>query len=292
MLHVYNGTAFVEPAGLYRWDGDEWVDADGYRWDGAEWVPIFRRAIPLADDFDRPDGVLGMTSVGDREWESLSGSWSIDGGRARPSGEGSAAVVEAHTPDVDISLDISTGGQDAIVFRASDADNYWLVERYQNRSWSTFCTNEYEYRKRCEYLYDAGTYEELVTRYPTKCGSCPSCPSYSNADFVGSGPCENTGEVCDTSCSTSTTTRHRIYLRQMSGGSLSTVDWWDVSSSLDRLRVRAVGDTIEVYTSDTTVRAVDGQDFNRNATRHGIGRGTTGNRSGTAIDNFELTPVE
>lgn len=64
------------------------------------------------------------------------------------------------------------------------------------------------------------------------------------------------------------------------------------ASTTSRLRVVANGSQLSIYSgSGTTLEATVTQAFNHSAELHGVGRSSLGN-SGTAIDNFVLTPIE
>jgi len=76
----------------------------------------------------------------------------------------------------------------------------------------------------------------------------------------------------------------------MVAGSLQQVNFWTVSSGLANLRVNASGSAITVYTTASTTQVVSDA-FNVGAELHGVGRSTLGNYSGSAMDNFNLTPA-
>lgn len=244
-------------------------------------------AIPLFDDFNRPNSTdLGTTSVGDRPWQELSGSWSISNNRiVNDSGTNPVAAVDAKTADVDISLDISTGGRDGLVFRASDANNWLRLSQYYNWTSTTTCTDVFEFQRYCWNLNEECEGVFWPTMDVFSCGSCPSC----HACYNSSGTCVNTGNVCDTNCTTSTTRIYRVYLHRMVNGSLSTVNFW--SGSTTQLRVIANGSSISLFRGTTNIANIT-ETFNQGATLHGVGRSTIGNRSGSALDNFDLKLVE
>lgn len=244
-----------------------------------------KRVIPLFDDFNRPDSTdLGSTSVGDREWVKLSGGWDIFNNRIRNiSGGNSVTVVDAKTSDVEISLDVSSTGRDAIVFRASDASNWLRLSNYYTSS--TSCWNTYIHRRACN------NFEGGSGTFRTGCGSCPSCPTYCPSGFgscVNMG-CDATPSVCDTNCSTNTT--RQIHLQKMENGSLSALGSWNVGVT-SRIRITAIGNQIQTYSdTGTTLRGTINNSFNQEAVMHGVGRGSSGNL-GTLMDNFTLTPLE
>jgi hypothetical protein len=286
MLKVFDGSAMRDVTSrLKQWNGTQWSSRPLKYWDGTEWRG---GAIPLFDDFNRPNSSdLGVTSAGERPWGVLSGSWSISSNRiVGPTSGYAAATVESYTSDVDIKLDVSAAGRDAIVFRATDANNYWMVARYRNTTTSSFqcCSSVTRF---CTCTDNCGTF--------CSCGSCPSTPG--NCFFCDGGfgsVCYVTSnQNCPDTCSTctSTDTTNRVYLIRVENGSPSTVNFWSVASSFSQLRVEAESNLIRVYTSASASQNVTGQSFNRSATLHGVGRSNLGNQSGTAMDNFDLTPV-
>lgn len=241
--------------------------------------------IPLFDTFDRADSTdLGLTSTGDRAWQELIGDWDISSNRLRAvSGTDPVAVVDANTPDVDITLDVSSTGRDAIIFRASDADNWWRLSNYYSSSSST--TNIYTYTRYCYNLAAECEGVWPTTMTTSNCGSCPTC----NVCYQSNLGCNQTDTVCDTSTSTSTT--RRVYLHRMVAGTLEYITYWNAFTT-SKLRVVANGDQLSFYSgSGTTFEGTRTETFNQNATQHGVGRSQIGN-SGTAIDNFNLLPIE
>lgn len=259
---------------------------------GTMLAPFTVPVIPLFDDFNRPNSAsLGVTSVGEREWSQTLGVWSITSNRAQSSTADAAAVVESFTPNVDIKLDVAAGGRDAIVFRATDANNFWMLARYRDVTTSTSCTPVTKLRVFC-----CNQQDNFVVSFDG-CGFCPSCSSFIGQGTDGttctgftqcaSSPVQN----CPDSCTTTTTTTNRIYLIKREAGTFTNVNFYTVASGFTQLRVEAEGDDITVYTSDVATQTVTGQTFNNEATLHGIGRRNLGNQSATAIDNFDLTPV-
>ena len=233
-------------------------------------------AIPLFDDFDRPDSTdLGVTSVGGAEWQELVGAWEIFNNRIRStSGTNPLAVVDAGTADVDISLDVSSTGRDAIIFRCSDANNWLRLSNYYTSSYS--CASTWRHQV-C--FNQSGTDQTTVSG----CGFCPSCPSGYPVDggcSFGSG------------CNCSTTHTRRVYLHKMENGTLTTPHASSYSvSTTSKLRVVANGDQVSIYSgTGTNLVATVTQTFNQAAELHGVGRSQLGN-TGTAMDNFDLTPV-
>jgi hypothetical protein len=280
MLKVFNGQQMQDVTSrLKQWNGTQWSSRPLKYWDGTEWRG---GAIPLFDDFNRPNSSdLGVTSVGERPWDVLSGSWSISSNRiVGPTSGYAAATVESYTSDVDIKLNVSAAGRDAIVFRATDANNFWMVARYRNSTTSSFqcCNPVTRFCQRCD------------SAFTCNCGFCPApccCTTDSSGCYVTSN------QTCPDSCGTcfSTSTTNRVYLIRYQNGSPSTVNFWNVASSFSQLRVEAEDDLIRVYTSVSASQSVTGQSFNQSATLHGVGRGNLGNQSGTAMDNFDLTPI-
>lgn len=143
---------------------------------------------PIADTFDRPNAsTLGTTSTGGAPWVPIIGTWGITSNRPTTSTAISShphAVVEADTPNVDLSITISSGGGgDALYFRVVDANN-WLRLRYEG--WQTSSTScqtcyEYTYNRGCSHINTgdcAGVGGGPNCQDKSNCGSCPSlCPT-------------------------------------------------------------------------------------------------------------------
>ena len=244
-------------------------------------------AIALSDDFNRANSTnLGETSVGDRAWQELVGDWDIYNNRVRNlSGTNPIAVVDAKAADVDISLDIASSGRDAIIFRASDANNWWRFSRYGNSTSSQSCTDDPTYKTTCD--------DDGFCFYTSAGCSCPSCPGTSVVTGgCGSPTCFESGSssACGQACTTNYSYSYRVYLHKMVAGSLQQVNFWTVSGGLANLRVNASGSAITVYTTASTTQVVSDA-FNVGAELHGVGRSTLGNYSGSAMDNFNLTPA-
>lgn len=244
-------------------------------------------AIPLFDDFNRPNSVnLGITSIGEVPWEQWSGDWDIYSNRIRnTSGTNPLAVVDGGTPDCQVTLDISSGGRDALIFRASDVSNWLRFSYYENRtsSTTTTCTPVTRYTRSC--------YDGSACFPRNSCGSCPS----SCTGGWSCGPCSCScsvanSQLCSDDCTTSTTYSYtrRVYLHKMVNGSLQTVSSWSASLQT-QLRVRAIGDQITLWRNTTLLTTLT-EAFNMDATFHGVGRSQLGNQSGTALDNFDMVP--
>jgi len=241
-------------------------------------------AIALSDDFNRANSTnLGETSVGDRAWQELVGDWDISSNRVRNlSGTDPIAVVDAKTADVDITLDISPYGRDAIVFRASDANNWLRLSNYYSYSSSSTIRTQYNTDVFCD------------GAYCTTCSSCSSCTSACGCGgcdgTVSYGPCTSAPNEAACGTTTTTTTTRRIYLHKMEAGSLTLLNS-STSLHTTRLRVIANGSQISLYSgSGTTLEATITDSFNRVAALHGVGRSQFGG-SGSAIDNFILNPI-
>lgn len=246
-------------------------------------------AMPLFDDFNRANSTsLGVTSIGGRPWQVLSGTWDIYSNRIRnTSGTDPVAVVDANAADVDITLNTSAG-RDAIIFRASDANNWLRLSAYYNTTTSTYYDycNTYTYIRSCSYAATSETPAYSISR--SNCGSCPSCPSGSS-----SGSCSATSSVCNTYiCGgpyTSTSTTRRVYLHKMQSGSLTQLNYWNTGTT-SSLRVRALGSSISLYQNGSSIGSRT-ETFNQSADLHGIGRSALGNYTSSALDNFSLSPL-
>ena len=255
-------------------------------------------AISLFDNFNRSNASnLGVTSVGEAEWEELSGAWDIYSNRIRnSSGTNPIAVVDSYTTDVDISLDVSYNGRDSIVFRALDESNYLRLSVYRNVTSGshthTTCTNIYEKQCACEGDSYEGSCAGVgcYTQLKTSCGSCPSCNC---TCCIFSSGCDTTSTVCDQDCTTTThytsSTTSRIYLDKIVNGSVQQINYWG-SGSPSNLRVRTEDDQITMWYDNNLISTVTENAY-LGETRHGVGRSQRGNGSGTALDNFDLALV-
>jgi hypothetical protein len=225
------------------------------------------------------------------------GSWAISSNKIASATADAAAVVDAFTSDVEIQLDVSAVGRDAIVFRATDADNYWMLARYRNTTTTTSCFPVTRYQNLCGETVDGSVINCFVF---AACGSCPNCAALVGFGTDGtecnpsngwpSGGCTvSATQSCPDDCFSTTTTTNRIYLIKKENGTYTNVNFWTVASGFAELRVKAEGSTITVWTASGTTQTVTGQSFNQNAILHGVGRRNLGNQSGTAMDNFDLT---
>ena len=262
----------------------------------------------VADNFNRTAGVLGTTSTGGASWNALAGTWSTNGAVATTSSADSAnplAVVDFTHADVDASADISpSGGGDALIIRATDSANYIRARYYHTYSTSTTAGS-------CS----VGSYGSNIYWGPSEAVS-PGTSWYNNP---GSGNCAGytsqyewvsgtndpsapVGFRCPcyrvyaqdrplTSVSGSTiyTYYYYVYIEKVVAGIATTLYSSDVGSSISRLRLTAVGSAISLYVNGSaTARTSLTETFNQTATKHGIGRGTPGNYSTSALDNFSL----
>jgi hypothetical protein len=82
------------------------------------------------DNFNRPNTTttqgLGTFSDGSNTWSASSASWNINNNRAANNGTVGFAVIDAGSPDVDVSIKLSSVGfGHGIQFRHVDLSNYW-----------------------------------------------------------------------------------------------------------------------------------------------------------------------
>lgn len=86
--------------------------------------------LSIFDNFNRVSGPLGSTSDGNGTWVTLSGSFEVASNRAISSPANATsglAVVNNFAANSTVSLNVSTGGGDAMYFRVVDANNWWRV---------------------------------------------------------------------------------------------------------------------------------------------------------------------
>lgn len=271
--------------------------------------------MKLEDGFNRADQQgLGNTPVAERPWQSISGSWSISNNRAVAANTNDPiAVVEAYTPDVDISLDVSSTGYDGIVFRLTDANNYYrLVNYYNTSSWPTYAT-QYEwqfmwgnYSGAAGYWHahihqrawsDSRTSLDISKSHSHDVWRVATTPDDGSSISVPAGwhthtPAweRPTGETRIYQTGTRTTISRRVQLQKIENGQRSNLYIYSVPTT-SKLRVVTNGDTIQVYSNNALIYTTTNT-FNLQASKHGITRGTSvGGRSGSALDNFSLTPT-
>lgn len=253
---------------------------------------------PIADDFNRPNSsTLGVTSVGGVPWVPIIGTWGITSNRPTTStaiADNPHAIVQANTPDVDTAIDVnSSGGGDALYFRVVDASNWLRLRYYGWQSSSTTCQTCYKYTftRECAHRSDGdcagvGGGPSCGKTY-SNCGSCPSpCPTVCCWDKN----CIETTTVCEsTSCNCTTTyyNNYRTYFDKMVAGTVTQITYWN--GSTNRFRAITSSNTVRVFTG-TTDRGVFTVNDHVAATQHGFGRASS-SYTGTALDNFDLSPV-
>ena len=296
---------------------------------GFTWRNIFKTfgGVAAGDDFNRTNGSLGTTPTGGLPWQVLSGTWSISSNKAYTSTSQYSdpiAVVDTGGSDVDISLNVASGGGDALYFRVVDANNWWRIrQRYYSQqdpySCPTYCT-QYEYQATHGFgLYSAqsspcdGAHTHSWNNYYW-CSSMSCCASssfshshtiyikdegcswgYSNYSHSHSPvwSCSYTGNTSSYQCGTTTcyTTNYYYvtYLEHNVGGTVSQAQTiYGVGPNT--FRVLAVGNSIRWFVNGVE-RASATSSVHQNATKHGIGRGAS-ELSSTSLDNFSLTPKD
>jgi hypothetical protein len=203
--------------------------------------------------------------------------------------------VQLGENDIDIRIDMNNQGGDAIYFRVVDNSNWWRLRYYGNQGTGTQYCNIYEYRNKCNL---GGCDFGQSTAYSYSCGSCPNIGSccgnsiYAPYSYccAGSVGCSATGTVCGSqACGTYNYDEWRFYLEKCVAGTITTVQTSSTRTTASTaMRVVALGTSITGF-RDAGVQLFNATDAtHQNATKHGIGRGPTGNRNGQGIDNFNL----
>lgn len=260
--------------------------------------------MKLEDAFDRANQQgLGNIPVAERPWELVSGNWSISNNRAVAANTNDPiAVVNAYTPDVDISLNVSSTGYDGIVFRYLDENNYLrLVNYYRRSSRATYTTLtahrsdtyhsspstgddwDFAFTPNPVIWAPAGSVQTGWTDW--RSGDSSVFSGGSTTDFI-----KQTNQTKTVRSGTRTTITRRVRLEKIENGRRTLLRNQSVGTT-SVLRVVADGDTIQMYTGGV-LRYTTTEGFNSNATKHGITRGSSvGGSSGSALNNFSLTPT-
>lgn len=287
--------------------------------------------ITVFDNFDRSDGSLGSTSTGNLPWQVLLGSFAIASNKAvsSPSTATSGlAVVDNLTPNVNLSLDVSPTGGDAIYFRVDDAYNWWRagIDSVTTSSQQAYGHTEYywnAYRSGAEYYPTSQelangcwqTYHDHSSDWPTRSGwgtssttppasvaysdythshsvvldNCGATVTYSHTHYQGSYY-SSTQFVID-GYTTVYTTIKTLRLQKNINNSVSNIGSYQ-SSSISSIQVAADASSIIVKTSNNATNRISTTSTDLiNETKHGFGRATTSD-SGTSIDNFSAIPIE
>lgn len=160
---------------------------------GITWRNIAKTngGVAASDSFNRVNGAMGSTETGGLPWQVITGTWSISSNRAYTSTGSSSnpiAVVDSGGSDVDISLNISSGGGDALYFRVVDATNWWRIRHmyYSQQdpySCPSYCTS-YQYM---------GTYGGSAPGYPlnqTQCNTNTAHAHSGSSSIGGASPTE------------------------------------------------------------------------------------------------------
>lgn len=256
----------------------------------------------IVDTFTRADGALGITEIGGATWEVVSGTWTITGNKANTSTAGSSnpkAVVDLAENDIDLSILMGNQGGDCIYFRVVDNNNWWRLRYYGNQGTGTQYCNQYQYTHPCICSCTPHCGTDCGMSYGgSACGSCPSCGSYYNSGTGGTcncsgGSCSSTSTVCGSvACGSYNYDEFRFYLEKCVAGTITTVATSTTRSSTSAaMRVVALGNSITGF-RDANVQLFNVTDAaHQSATKHGIGRGPTGNRNNQSLDNFNLVAV-
>lgn len=285
------------------------------------------KGIAATDNFDRPNGAMGSTPVGDLVWEPISGTWQIQSNRAYTSTSQNTTpppivAVDSLSPDVDVSHDIASGGGDSLYFRIVDATNWWRIRHRRYSQQTSYSCTQYctQYQYQGDYGNASGQsfssspclgshgHSDGVSTWCSS-NSCCIASSYGHAHTIYYGdPCEAfsgnhhshsrsscyaTGATQSVSCGTTTcytTTYYYVtYLEKSVGGTVTAAQ--SVSGvAATSLRALAVGNSIRWFVNGVERTAHTDTDH-KNATKHGPGRGTS-ELSSQTIDNFTLTPQD
>lgn len=87
--------------------------------------------MAIADDFNRANGAIGLTSVGSVAWDQISGTWTIASNKAKQTAAvNSLVVVDVGHGNVDASVAITIPGSTdngGLVIRTTDDNNYLRI---------------------------------------------------------------------------------------------------------------------------------------------------------------------
>lgn len=273
----------------------------------------------ITDNFNRTGSSLGATTGGNKTWSVLVGTWSTNGANATTSTAASsnpAAVVDSGYANINASIDISaSGGGDSLVVRSTDGNNYIRARYYHTRVGTTTpasCTiGTWQYVPPQVYTEnwtpgsvipsdkvggDCIPYDDfpgingsgvaqtktVVTSTHVTCN-----PPYVNVCYWGN---VYQRTVVDTPAQTTYTDHYFVYLEKRVGGAFTTMYSTELASPVSNLRIKAIGSNVSLYINNSsTAKTMVTDSFNSSATKHGIGRGTTGDYVTSAIDNFTLS---
>lgn len=252
-----------------------------------------------SDNFNRTASTLGTVPSTNLAWTALSGTWSTNGSVATTSATPSSnplATIDFSTGDVDESVNISTGGGDALILRASDASNYIRARYYMSSTyvssgyWSGWHYNNYPNQwsadsNGCGLTLGGMYYSNTSTQQYTYQQIFPSqvagTDCGSDGDYV-----YMTREWTDNSYYTY---NYYVYLEKVVNGTATTLYTANVGTGVSKLRLLAKGQSISLYINGSSTASTTVNDtFNQTATKHGIGRGPTSS-NGSAIDNYTIT---
>jgi hypothetical protein len=285
----------------------------------------------FTDTFNRADtangGGLGAIPGGGQTWVAVAGSWRILSNRASTStGRSSSPVVVADfgTADVDASVDISSGGGDALYTRVVDASNWF---RLRLRTWvvsttTQNTTTEYQWEQRYRIGGQGnhnpgettGTHTHSSPYAPVAYGwggysSPPSFPgtgshthgvylpdgngswnpSHGHAHNASSGPTKTgSTRTVNNGSSTSSTTYRQIVLERCTNGSVTQLSTSSqTTGSITSIRLSAIGTALLGYYNGggASVSATSSEHLTE--TRHGVGLGTS-EYGGSALDNYTI----
>jgi len=287
-------------------------------------------AIVVEDTFNRSDGSLGSTSTGNVAWEVLSGDFAIVSNTARsvPANANSGiAVVETYTPNVNLSIDTSSGG-DALYFRVVDDQNWWrlVLDRITEATQTAYGHTEYHWyssRGGAEYYptsaeLSAGcqqTYHDHYSDWPTR--NAWGTSSTSPPAGIAYNDYTHTHAITLAGCGQSVTYTHTHAASHFYGSTQFVIDGYtttysyytnfQLQKSLSNVISNVGGPSTQ---SVSSVQAIlDGSSItirkdsavtdiitsvssdNISGTKHGFGRATSNTVQNSTFDNFSAVPI-
>jgi hypothetical protein len=285
----------------------------------------FAGKILVADDFNRADGALGVTSTNSLPWQTLSGTFAISNNKVwSPAYQATSglAVIDNSASDADLSLEVAPEGGDALYFRVQDSTNWW---RTHIRG-----VTEVVYYSTGYYRYQWGNYYSGAEYYPSGGGTCqqtyhdhgqtitynwstssstntaPTNTTYSHTHSITVYGCNQTvtfthSHVAQTYYTGTTefvvtgtgaynqTTRTLVLSKSVNNVVTEVGTYIRSSITSIQASINGTSITVKVNNEATALISTTSSDL-LNATRHGIGRGPTTDH-GTAMDNFSVTPI-
>lgn len=249
-------------------------------------------------DFNGTDTSSGVpVPTGHPVLVAVSGSWRRLSNRAYTSTDRNSSPILAAAiggGDVDLTVDVSSGGGDAVYFRVTDADN-WIrarIRRYTTSS--TYYYTEYEWMGTTT---TADGHTHTYTRWSSSSNNSPFVNAVShNHDSYGyhthSETQANSWLTGNTrqSSNTSTSVAYQVIVEKCVAGTITTLQTASISAP-SKLRARAQGTSVQVYINGATTPAISvTESAFTTANQHGIGRGPS-DQDGQALDNLYIDPL-